>query len=152
MQTFDANAGQIQAHLLRRGQLAWLTRGRFLGHERTYLPLQVDDVLLPNHGWNAASQSIDVTRGAMIRMTADDAHHAARCRAILQACARAPHSVVDLVPVVFGRVIEDPHQMSFAFGEALAHANYLVRRNELRIAKTAAGTYLEAIAAPSGGP
>ena len=77
------------------------------------------------------------------------AHHAARCRAILQACARAPHSVVDLVPVVFGRVIEDPHQMSFAFGEALAHANYLVRRNELRVAKTAAGTYMEAIAAPA---
>jgi hypothetical protein len=78
VQTFDANAGQIQAHVLRRGQLAWLTRGRYLGHDRNYLPLQVDDVLLPNHGWNAASKTIDVTRGAMIRMTADDAHHAGR--------------------------------------------------------------------------
>ena len=78
VQTFDANAGQIQAHLLRRGQLAWLTRGRYLGHERNYLPLQVDDVLLPNHGWDAASKTIAVTRDAMIRMTADDAHHAAR--------------------------------------------------------------------------
>jgi hypothetical protein len=78
VQTFDANAGQIQAHLLRRGQLAWLTRGRYLGHERHYLPLQVDDVLLPNHGWNAASKTIDVTPSAMIRMTADDADHAAR--------------------------------------------------------------------------
>ena len=77
------------------------------------------------------------------------AHHAARCRAILEACARTPHSVVDLVPVVFGRVIEDPHQMSFAFGEALAHANYLVRRNELRVARTAGGTYLEAVTNPS---
>ena len=64
--------------LLRRGQLAWLTRGRYLGHDRSYLPLQVDDVLLPNHGWNAASKTIDVTPGAMIRMTADDADHAAR--------------------------------------------------------------------------
>ena len=78
VQTFDANAGQIQAHLLRRGQLAWLTRGRYLGHERSYLPLQIDDVLLPNHGWNTGSKAIDVTRGALIRMTADDAHHAAR--------------------------------------------------------------------------
>ena len=78
VQTFDANAGQIQAQLLRRGQLAWLTRGGYLGHERNYLPLQVDDVLLPNHGWNAATKTIDVTAGAMIRMTADDAHHAAR--------------------------------------------------------------------------
>jgi hypothetical protein len=77
VQTFDANAGQIQAQLLRRGQLAWLTRGRYLGHDRSYLPLQVDDVLLPNHGWNAASKTIDVTPGAMIRMAADDAHHAA---------------------------------------------------------------------------
>jgi hypothetical protein len=78
VQSFDANAGQIQAHLLRRGQLAWLTRGRYLGHERSYLPLQIDDVLLPNHGWNAASKTVDVASGAMIRMTADDAHHAAR--------------------------------------------------------------------------
>jgi hypothetical protein len=78
VQTFDANPGQIQAHLLRRGQLAWLTRGRYLGHERNYLPLQIDDVLLPNHGWNPASKTIDVTPGAMIRMTADDAHHAAQ--------------------------------------------------------------------------
>jgi glyoxylase-like metal-dependent hydrolase (beta-lactamase superfamily II) len=72
------------------------------------------------------------------------AHHAARCRAILEACAKAPHSVVELVPVVFGRAIEDPHQMSFAFGEALAHANYLVRRNQLRVSKTPAGSFLEA--------
>ena len=78
VQTFDANVGQIQGQLLRRGQLAWLTRGRYLGHERNYLPLQIDDVLLPNHGWDAASKTIDLTRGAMIRMTADDAHHAAR--------------------------------------------------------------------------
>jgi hypothetical protein len=34
---------------------------------------------------------------------------------------------------VFGRAIEDPHQMSFAFGETLAHVNYLVRRGELAI-------------------
>jgi hypothetical protein len=78
VQTFDANASQIQAQLLRRGQLAWLTRDRYLGHERNYLPLQVDDVLLPNHGWDSISKTIDVTRGAMMRMTADDAHHAAR--------------------------------------------------------------------------
>ena len=78
VQTFDANPGQIQAHLLRRGQLAWLTRGRYLGHERHYLPLQIDDVLLPNHGWDIRSKTVDRTPGAMIRMTADDAHHAAR--------------------------------------------------------------------------
>jgi glyoxylase-like metal-dependent hydrolase (beta-lactamase superfamily II) len=74
------------------------------------------------------------------------AHHASRCQAILRACGQSPRSVVDLVPVVFGRVIEDPHQMSFAFGEALAHANYLVRRDELRVSKTAGGVLLQATA------
>jgi hypothetical protein len=41
VQTFDANAGQTQAYLLRGGQLGWLTRGRYLGHQRNYLSLQI---------------------------------------------------------------------------------------------------------------
>lgn len=78
------------------------------------------------------------------------AHHESRCQAILQACATGPRSVADLVPVVFGRVIEDPHQMGFAFSEALAHANYLVRRNELRLVKTADGSAVETVQAHAG--
>ena len=73
------------------------------------------------------------------------AHHEARCDAILQACSAGPRSVANLVPVVFGRVIDDPHQMGFAFSEALAHANYLVRRDGLRVVKTADGALLETI-------
>jgi hypothetical protein len=34
--------------------------------------------------------------------------------------------------VVFKRVIDDPHQMGFAFSEGLAHVNYLLRENRLR--------------------
>ena len=67
------------------------------------------------------------------------AHHEARCAAILHACATAPKTAQELVPVVFGRAIEDPHQMTFAFGEALAHANYLVRRNEIAAVETPDG-------------
>ncbi len=67
------------------------------------------------------------------------AHHEGRCAAILQACATAPMTAGELVPVVFGRAIEDPHQMTFAFGEALAHANYLVRRNEISVVTTPEG-------------
>lgn len=78
------------------------------------------------------------------------AHHESRCDAILQACAEGPRSVADLVPVVFRRVIEDPHQMGFAFSEALAHANYLVRRDRLRVVKSADGSLLETIKAPAG--
>ena len=73
------------------------------------------------------------------------AHHAARCQAIVEACVAAPKSVFELVPVVFGRAIEDPHQMSFAFGETLAHANYLVRRKRLRASKTPEGVVLAAV-------
>jgi glyoxylase-like metal-dependent hydrolase (beta-lactamase superfamily II) len=77
------------------------------------------------------------------------AHHESRCQAILAACAEGPRSVAELVPVVFKRIIDDPHQMGFAFSEALAHANYLVRRNELAVRKTPAGALLETVAAPA---
>ena len=77
VQTFDANAGQPQAHLLRPGQLAWVTRGGYLGHRRSYLSLQIDDVLLGNHGWDPAAHAVDRNPGAMVRMTAKDATHAA---------------------------------------------------------------------------
>ena len=60
------------------------------------------------------------------------AHHEARCAAVLDACSTGDHSVAELVPVVFGRRIGDPHQMGFAFGEAMAHVNLLVRRERLR--------------------
>ena len=59
-------------------------------------------------------------------------HHEARCGAIAAACRRAPHTAADLVPVVFGRSIDDPHQMGFAFSEALAHINYMLREERLR--------------------
>ncbi len=78
------------------------------------------------------------------------AHHEARCGAILQACAKGPRSVADLVPVVFGRAIDDPHQMGFAFSEALAHANYLVRRAALRIVTSADGALLETVERAAG--
>jgi hypothetical protein len=48
------------------------------------------------------------------------------------------------VPVIFGRNIDDPHQLTFAFSEALAHVNILVRSGRLRIAKAEHGLALEA--------
>jgi glyoxylase-like metal-dependent hydrolase (beta-lactamase superfamily II) len=59
------------------------------------------------------------------------AHHVARCDAILDACARHALTAAELIPVVFGRTIEDPHQVGFAFSEALAHINYLERAGAL---------------------
>jgi glyoxylase-like metal-dependent hydrolase (beta-lactamase superfamily II) len=58
------------------------------------------------------------------------AHHEKRCELILEACEQGPQSIPQLVPLLFRRKL-DAHQMSFAFAETLAHANRLVRRNEL---------------------
>ncbi len=69
------------------------------------------------------------------------AHHQARCDAVVAAVASGPTTTIGLVPVMFGRSIDDPHQMSFAFGETLAHVNYLVRRKALAIRPGAGGAW-----------
>ncbi|MET0191896.1 MAG: MBL fold metallo-hydrolase, partial [Hyphomicrobiaceae bacterium] len=58
------------------------------------------------------------------------AHHELRCAMIAEACRLAPRTAADLVPVLFPRNL-DPHQMSFAFSEAMAHVNHMLRRGEL---------------------
>ncbi len=62
------------------------------------------------------------------------AHHEARCAAIFDACRGTGCTAADLVPVVFRRPIDDPHQMGFAFSEALAHVNLMQREGRLRFA------------------
>jgi glyoxylase-like metal-dependent hydrolase (beta-lactamase superfamily II) len=59
-------------------------------------------------------------------------HHHARCGAIYDACLTRGHTAAELVPVVFRRPIDDPHQMGFAFSETLAHVNYMERDGRLR--------------------
>lgn len=61
-----------------------------------------------------------------------EAHHEERCDRIRRACAVRPHSIDELVPLLFEREL-NPHQMSFAFTETLAHVNRLVRRGEIVI-------------------
>jgi len=77
VQLFDANPAQTHGQLLRRGQLAWLTRGNYLGFERDYLSVQIDDVLLPNHSWDVEAHETDLSPESSIRMTAEDARRAA---------------------------------------------------------------------------
>jgi glyoxylase-like metal-dependent hydrolase (beta-lactamase superfamily II) len=79
-------------------------------------------------------------------MRADEliAHHEARCMAIVEACRNAPQTVAELVPVIFGRKIDDPHQLVFAFGEALAHVNLMVRAGRIKTAESKGGVALEA--------
>lgn len=58
-------------------------------------------------------------------------HHATRCALITDACRDAPRTAAEMLPVLFKRVM-DPHQTGFAFGEAVAHVNYLIGRGKLR--------------------
>lgn len=68
--------------------------------------------------------------GLHTRIDALEAHHEERCSMIVDACRTAPRSAAELVPVLFPRVL-DPHQMSFAFSEVLAHVNCLVNEGTL---------------------
>ncbi|CUH64358.1 hydroxyacylglutathione hydrolase [Thalassovita gelatinovora] len=57
-------------------------------------------------------------------------HHAERCEVIAEACGATPQSVNDLVSVMFKGKL-DAHEVSFAFSEALAHANYMAAKGDL---------------------
>ncbi len=78
VQTFDSNRGQLHGQLLRPGLLSWLTRGTFLGYERNYLTLQVDDVLLPNHSWDPERHMTATGSDQLLRMGTEDAARTAR--------------------------------------------------------------------------
>ena len=56
-------------------------------------------------------------------------HHGERCAAI-RAAAAEPMLPAAIVPKLFPRQL-DAHQTSFAFGETLAHVNYMLRRGEM---------------------
>ena len=68
--------------------------------------------------------------GLHVRAAELTTHHEKRCATIAEACRAAPRSAAELVPVLFTRQL-DPHQMSFAFSETLAHVNYMLRRGDL---------------------
>ena len=56
-------------------------------------------------------------------------HHKERLKATYDACSK-PQTARDLIPILFRREL-DQHQLGFAIGEALAHANYLVTDGRL---------------------
>jgi glyoxylase-like metal-dependent hydrolase (beta-lactamase superfamily II) len=66
-------------------------------------------------------------------------HHLQRCTLIAEACRHETKSCADLVPVIFNRPLIDPHQLSFAIGEALAHLNHMVRAGALTVEPDDAG-------------
>ncbi len=75
-----------------------------------------DTLVLPSHG--------RPFRGLHTRIDQLQGHHAERFAEVLAACAEAPQSAFDLVPVLFKRKL-DLHQMTFAMGESIAHCHAL---------------------------
>jgi len=58
------------------------------------------------------------------------AHHDDRCKELIAACMDRPMDPAELVPILFFSGM-DMQQTSFAFGEIVAHLNYLKRRGLL---------------------
>jgi glyoxylase-like metal-dependent hydrolase (beta-lactamase superfamily II) len=75
--------------------------------------------------------------GAHPRLEGLIEHHAERCARIAAACVE-PRSAAEIVPVLFRRAL-DAHQTGFAFGEVMAHINYMLRRGELIQAEASGG-------------
>jgi hypothetical protein len=71
-------SNQFQSHnqLLRHGMLNWVTRGVFLGYQRNYLEVQVDDLFLGDDAWNPATHTTDYDPANASRMTPADVDQA----------------------------------------------------------------------------
>jgi hypothetical protein len=73
--TFSGNQFQLHNGLLRHGMLSWVTRGVYLGMDRSYLSMDVDDVFLPDDKWNPVTHTTPedpATDQQDLRMTAGD--------------------------------------------------------------------------------
>ena len=67
-------------------------------------------------------------------------HHRDRLVEVQDACARAPQSAADMLPVLFKRKL-DLHQTTFAMGEAVAHLHTLWFAGKLRRQRGHDGVY-----------
>ena len=95
----------------------------FLTSLRCYLDLPNDTLVLPSHG--------KPFKGLHERIRQLQDHHHDRLTDILQASVHSALSAVDVLPILFKRVL-DTHQMTFALGEALAHLHLLWFDRRLR--------------------
>ena len=71
-------SNQFQSHnqLLRHGMLSWVTRGVFLGYQRNYLEVQVDDLFLGDDAWDPTTHTTNYDPAAASRMTPTDVDRA----------------------------------------------------------------------------
>jgi len=109
----------------------------YLNSLDAYGDLPQDTLILPSHGRPFL--------GLHERIAQQHAHHAERLDEVLQACAQAPRSAADILPVLFQRKL-DFHQLTFAMGEALAHLHALYFEGKLRREAGADGVLRFAVA------
>ncbi len=94
--------------------------------------IPADTLVLPSHGRPFF--------GLHTRIDQLQSHHADRFVEAIEACAKAPQTAFELVPVLFKRPL-DLHQMTFAMGESIAHLHALWFVGKLERAVGADGVY-----------
>lgn len=95
----------------------------FLQSLLRYLELPAKTLVLPSHG--------KPFTGLHERIRQLQDHHQDRIAEILCAAQMSALSAADVLPIMFKRKL-DPHQMTFAMGEALAHLHLLWFEGRLR--------------------
>ena len=98
----------------------------YLGSLEKFRCLSKDALILPSHD--------QPFYGLHQRIDALGKHHEERLEAAYEACIEAKTSR-ELIPILFKRQL-DRHQLGFAIGEAMAHANYLVADGRLSKARS----------------
>ncbi len=104
----------------------------FLSSIQRFLALPASTCVLPSHG--------EPFVGLHLRVAQLQAHHAERLAELAQACQAAPQSAFEVLPVLFKRDL-DPHQTTFAMGEAIAHLNHLWHQGRVRRLQGAQGEW-----------
>jgi hypothetical protein len=78
VESFDENADQMQAELLRHGALNWVTRGVYFGDQRNYVEMDIDDTFTPDDSWDTTTHEINYDNADALRIKANDVEYAAK--------------------------------------------------------------------------
>jgi hypothetical protein len=78
VETFNENASQLQAELLRHGALNWVTRGVYFGDQRNYYEAHIDDNFLSDDSWDTTIHATDFNQADAIREIPADVTYAAK--------------------------------------------------------------------------
>ena len=115
--TVASNQFQNHNQLLRHGMLNWVTRGVFLGYQRNYLELQVDDLFLGDDAWDPVTNTTSYDPAQASRMDAEDVD-----RAI--AWSRARGLRLDMAYNGGGSALYAPDPLAAKFADPAVRASF----------------------------